>query len=211
MLPRFTESTPDASPSFELTVYLITVSLVLYGVFLGIQTMRHRAYFVQPGGESSGGHHDGLVVRSVGFHAVLLVGSMLPIVLLSKKMAKLIDHGIEVAGAPTALGGFFVALLVLSPEGLSAIRAAWDNQLQRAVNICLGSALATIGLTIPAVLVVGLVTGNTVELGLGNVNLILLILTLAVSVVNFASGRTNVLQGAVHLLLFAAYVVEIFD
>ncbi|MCA9102058.1 MAG: hypothetical protein KDA63_12935, partial [Planctomycetales bacterium] len=148
VLPRFTESTPDASASLSLTVFLITASFVLYSVFLGLQTMRHRAYFIQPGDGDAGNsapadHHEGLVVGSVGRHATLLVASMLPIVLLSKKMAKLIDHGIEVAGAPAALGGFFVALLVLSPEGLGAIRAALDNQLQRAVNICLGSALAT--------------------------------------------------------------------
>lgn len=211
VLPRFTESTADASPSTPLAVFLILASVGLYGVFLAIQTTRHRAYFTQPGGSNDGHDHGGLVVRSIGYHAALLVMCMLPIVLLSKSMAKIIDHGIETIGAPAQLGGFLVAILVLAPEALGATRAALANQLQRTMNIGLGSALATIGLTIPAVLIVGFLTGRVVELGLGNVDLILLLLSLSVAVVTFGSPRTNVLQGAVHLLLFAAYVVTIFD
>ncbi|REK13104.1 MAG: calcium:proton antiporter [Planctomycetota bacterium] len=211
ILPRFTESTPDASPSTFLAVFLIVVSILLYGIFLAMQTTRHRDFFTQPG-DANGGHDPhGAAPRSVGFHAVLLVLSMLPIVVLSKSMAKVIDHGIETAGAPAPLGGFLVAVLVLAPEGLGAVRAALSNQLQRTMNICLGSALATIGLTVPAVLTIGLITGKVVELGLGDVDLILLVLSLAVSVVTFSGVRTNVVQGAVHLVLFAAYVVAIFD
>ncbi len=131
--------------------------------------------------------------------------------LLSKKLALPIDHGITVLGAPPALGGFMVAVLVLSPEGLGAIHAALANQLQRAVNIFLGSALATISLTIPAVLVIGLVTGEPVVLGLEPEEAVMLIATLMVSIVTFGSGRTNVLLGAVHLLLFFTYFMLIFD
>lgn len=212
VLPRFTESTPDASPSTTLAVFLIVVSLSLYGIFLTIQTTRHRGFFIQPGAQSTSDHdHGDLVIRSVPFHAVLLLLCMAPIVLMAKSMAKLIEHAIATIGAPTALGGFFVAILVLAPEGLGAVRAALANQLQRSMNICLGSALATIGLTIPAVLTIGIVTGRVVELGLGNVDIILLGLTLSVSVVTFGGTRTNILQGAVHLVLFAAYVVTIFD
>ncbi|MEK6248264.1 MAG: ionic transporter y4hA, partial [Planctomycetales bacterium] len=194
-----------------LAIYLIVVSIVLYGIFLAIQTMRHRTYFTQPERMQNDEQHGGLVVRSVAFHATLLVLCMVPIVVLSKKMARLIDHGIESAGAPEALGGFLVATLVLAPEGLGAVRAALDNQLQRSMNICLGSALATIGLTIPAVLFISLGTDTKVELGLDPVNIILLLLTLAVCTVNFGRGRTNVLQGVVHLLLFVTYIVLIFD
>jgi Ca2+:H+ antiporter len=210
VLPRFTHSTADASASVPLAIFLIFGCIALYFVFLAMQTMRHRQFFVQPGDDEDDAH-EGFVVRSVGYHAVFLVASMLPIVLLSKKMAKVIDHGIEIAGAPVALGGFLVALLVLAPEGLGAVRAARRNKLQRSMNICLGSALATIGLTVPAVLIIGLATGRTVELGLGDVDLIFLLLTLAMSIVNFSSGRTNVLQGVVHLLLFTGYIVTIFD
>lgn len=210
VLPRFTESTPDASPSTALAVFLITASIVLYGVFLALQTTRYRGFFMQPGASGDADHGE-TSPRSVGFHAVFLILCMIPIVLLSKSMARLIDHGIETVGAPPALGGFLVAILVLAPEGLGAVRAALANQLQRSMNICLGSALSTIGLTIPAVLTIGLATGRVVELGLGNVDLILLVLSLAVSVLTFSGTRTSVVQGAVHLLLFAAYVVTIFD
>lgn len=211
VLPRFTESTPDASASKFLAIFLIAVSIVLYGIFLAIQTMRHRAYFTQPGRVPDETKHSGLVVRSIAFHALLLVLCMVPIVVLSKKMARLVDHGIETIGAPEALGGFLVAVLVLSPEGMGAVRAALNNRLQRSMNICLGSALATIGLTIPAILFISLGTGIKVELGLEPVDIILLLLTLAVCTVNFGRGRTNVLQGFVHLLLFATYIVMIFD
>ena len=144
-------------------------------------------------------------------HAILLVITMIPIVLLSSSMAALIDHGLEVLHAPVALGGFLVAALVLTPEGLSAFEAARADRLQRSINICLGSALSTIGLTIPCVLAIAMFTGTSVVLGLGLVDIFLLVLTLAVSMITFGSGRTNVLQGVVHLLLFATYVALIFD
>ena len=136
---------------------------------------------------------------------------MLPIILLSKKMAVLVDHGIVTLGAPQALGGFLVAILVLSPEGVAAIQSALSNRLQRSMNIALGSALATIGLTIPAVLGISLVTGNPIELGLESPEVYLLLFTLLVSIVNFNSERTNILQGFVHLILFMTYIVLIFD
>jgi Ca2+:H+ antiporter len=111
---------------------------------------------------------------------------------------------------PQAFGGAMIAALVLSPEGLGAIRASRNNQLQRSVNLLLGSALATIGLTIPAVLTISLITKRPVVLGVQGGNLPLLILTLAVSVVTFTSRKTNVLQGCIHLLLFAVFLLLIF-
>lgn len=122
-----------------------------------------------------------------------------------------IDFGIASLRAPVALGGLLVALLVLSPEALSGIQAARANRLQRSVNIYLGSVAATIGLTIPAVLVIGLATGTSVILGLDPVGIVLLSTTLLVSLLTFESSRTNVLHGSVHLLLFLAYVVLLFD
>ncbi|MDC0429596.1 hypothetical protein OAL71_03355, partial [Phycisphaerales bacterium] len=195
VMPRFTVSTPDSSASPLFAVFLIVMSVGLYGTFLALQSARHSQYFRQPvrddGSDQDDDHHGDLEVFGVGYHAVMLVLTMLPIVLLSKSMAKVVDHGSEALGAPTALSGFLVAILVLSPEAMAAVKAAMANQLQRTVNIALGSALATIGLTIPAVLVIGFLTGKTVELGLENVELILLLVTLAVSMVNFGSGRTN--------------------
>lgn len=216
VLPRFTPSAPGGAASPLMAVFLMVVSVGLYGVFLLIQTVRHSAYFERPGGpanvEADGEPaHDGLVVRSVRYHAVFLVLTMLPVVLLAKKLAVLVDHGIEAGGAPQALGGLVVATLVLAPEGLGAARAALANQLQRTVNIALGSALSTIGLTIPAVLAISLSTGAAVEVGLEPVQIVLLALTLLVSIVNLGGGRTNILQGAVHLIVFLAYAVLIFD
>ena len=144
-------------------------------------------------------------------HAVFLVLTMLPIVLLSKSMAKLVEFGITTLEAPQALGGFLVAILVLTPEAVAAARAALANQLQRTVNITLGSSLSTIGLTIPAILAISLFTGRTIELGFESVDIVLLALTLLVSVINFGAERTNVLQGAVHLILFISYIILIFD
>lgn len=149
--------------------------------------------------------------RSLGFHVTMLLASLLPVVLLAQSLAVIVDFGIEDLGLPTPLGGILIAILVLAPEGLAAFYAALANHLQRAVNVCLGSALATIGLTIPAVLVIGLVTGRDVELGLSQVDTVLLVLTLFVSGLTFGGGRTNVLQGVVHLLLFAIYVMLIFS
>jgi Ca2+:H+ antiporter len=214
VLPRFTLSAPGGQVSPLMAAFLILVSVGLYAVFLAIQTVRHSGYFKRPdepgGADGEEGHHAS-AVRSVPFHAGLLLLTMLPVVLLAKKLAILVDYGIETGGAPPALGGFIVATLVLAPEGLGAVKAALANRLQRTVNIALGSALSTIGLTIPAVLAISLGTGATVELGLEPDQIVMLVLTLLVSVVNFAGGRTNVLQGAVHLIVFLAYVVLIFD
>ena len=216
ILPRYMTGAPGGEVTTLVGIWLIVVSIDLYGAFLWIQVLRHRVYFEQPqpregAEEVCTDHHGHLLVRSLGHHALFLPLTMLPIVLLSKQMAVLVDHGIATLECPPALGGFLVAILVLSPEGVAAIKAALANRLQRTVNIALGSALSPIGLTIPAVLVISMVTGKAVELGLDPANLYLLILTLLVSIVNFTSERTNVLHGIVHLTLFFTYVVLIFD
>ncbi len=216
ILPRYTPSAPGGEVSTLMAVYLILMSAGLYGAFLGIQTMRHRTFFEQPqplegATELLADEHGDIVVRSLSYHAVLLPLTMLPIILLSKKMAVLVDHGIATLGAPQALGGFLIAILVLSPEGVAAVKAALENRLQRTMNISLGSALSTIGLTIPAVLGISMVTGQKVELGLEQPEAWLLLFTMLVAIVNFSSERTNVLHGVVHLILFLTYVMLIFD
>ncbi len=208
VLPSFTVSSPGPTHSPLQAAFFIVMSLVLYGVFLAIQTLRHRDYFVSPDPVGSQTQpdaidlHHGLELRSKGYHALLLVTYLLPVVILSKQLAVPIDYGIRVLNAPSALGGFLVAVLVLSPESLASVRAALANQLQRSVNILLGSVLAAISLTIPAVLTVGFITGKTIVLGLDAVDSTLLLLTLWVSTLTFANARTNVLLGAMHLLLF---------
>jgi Ca2+:H+ antiporter len=136
---------------------------------------------------------------------------MVPVVYLAEHLAAPIDYLIEELRAPVPLGAVIIAALVAAPEAVGAVRAAIGNQLQRSVNIVLGSVLATIGLTIPVMLVVSHLSGRRIYLGLQNTSFVMLLLTLAVSVVTFSSGRTNVLQGAVHALLFVAYVLLIFQ
>jgi Ca2+:H+ antiporter len=141
---------------------------------------------------------------------VMLVIYLIAVVLMAEKFAIPLDNSVERFGIPQAFGGALIAALVLAPEGLGAIRATLNNHLQRSVNILLGSVLATIGLTIPAVLTIGLITRRSVVLGVQGGNFPLLLLTLAVSVVTFTSGKTNVLQGCIHLLLFAVFLMLIF-
>lgn len=210
VLPNFTVS--SAGPTFSplQAIFLSVMSFGLYGVFLAIQNIRHREYFVMPGSPDALVHEQ-TDARSLGYHAGLLAAYLLPLVILCKQIAAPIDHGIRVFHAPAALGGLLVAVLILSPESLAATRAAMANQLQRSVNVLLGSVLATISLTIPSVLAIGFFSGQAIVLGLDAVDMTLLVLTLAVSVLTFSSARTNVLLGAVHLLLFLAYLMLIFE
>ncbi len=209
VLPNFT-SAPGGTLSTLHESFLMLMSVGLYGVFLAIQTLRHRHYFVT--GEEVEEQGQPLTdLRPAAYHGTLLVLYMLPIVLLSKKIAVPIDYGVRVLSAPAALVGLLVAVLILAPESLAAVRAALANQLQRSINLLLGSVLASISLTIPAVLAVGMLTGRTIVLGLEPVDVILLVLTLAISTLTYASGRTNILLGAVHMLLFCAYIVLVLD
>jgi Ca2+:H+ antiporter len=210
ILPNFTLASPGPTYSALQSVFLVVMSVALYGVFLAIQNLRHRDYFVAPGASGKGeAHIEGF--RSVPYHGALLAAHLVPVVLLAKQIAVPINYGIHELSAPAALGGLLVSTLVLCPESVGAVRATLANELQRSVNILLGSVLATISLTIPAVLFIGLATGQEIILGLGAPEMVLLVLTLGVSTLTFASARTNVLLGAVHLLLFLAYLMLVFD
>jgi len=214
ILPNFTQSSAGATFSTLQAIFLSIVSLGIYGLFLVVQNRRHREHFLAPvkdNDEHDPIHHHDLKVRSKTYHGVFLIVYLLPLVVLAKQMAIPLNHTIGVLHAPEALAGFLVAVLILSPESMSSIRAAQDNKLQRAINLLLGSVLATIGLTVPAVLTIGLITGKTVVLGLDTVDMIMLTLTLAVSMITFSARRTNVLLGAVHLLLFLSYLILIFE
>jgi Ca2+:H+ antiporter len=216
IMPDLTKTEPDPSLSPFQAALFAAITILFYAIFLAIQTMRHRAFFAEPvnGKGEAPAYLVAHSVRDIGslrFHVLMLVLTLAPIVALSTYLAIIVDFGIEHLGAPAPLGGILIAILVLSPEGLKAFDAALANQLQRAVNVCLGSALATIGLTIPAVLGIGLITGQEVHLGLDRVDAALLVLTLFVSALTFGGARTNVLQGTVHLLLFVVYIALIFS
>jgi Ca2+:H+ antiporter len=212
ILPNFTQTTPGPVISFGQSAFLIVMAAGLYLGFLALQTGRHRGYFMLSDvDEAPHAAPAGEAPPSLGRHALFLALYMAPVVFLAEQLGQPLDRLIQTAGAPGELGGLVIAALVATPEAIGAVRAAFGDHLQRAVNIVLGSTLATIGLTVPAVLVIGLVTGRSVVLGLDHTDFVLLLLTLAVSVVTFASGRTNVMQGAVHLLLFAAYLLLMFE
>src|SRR5438132_4416790 len=213
VLPNYTTSLSGPRFSAVQEVFLVVTSLSLYAIFLLIQTTRHRQYFMeaeQTAVTPDNGHDRNLQLRSVGYHGAILFLYLIAVVVLAEKFAIPLDNLIERFGMPQAFGGAIVAGLVLAPEALSGINAAMRNQLQRSVNILQGSVLASIGLTIPAVLIIGMTTKRSVTLGIEGGNLPLLLLTLAVSVVTFGSGRTSVLQGCIHLLLFAVFFLLIF-
>jgi Ca2+:H+ antiporter len=212
VMPNFTQTTPGPTLSFPQEIFLALMSLGLYVAFLVIQTGRHRGYFMAAEEQSEAAplavpKNNSRLLR----HALLLAGYMIPVVFLAEKLGPPIDYLIETAHAPAALGGMLIASLVAAPEAIGAIRSAMANQLQRSMNIFLGSVLSTIGLTIPIMLVVSHISGREIYLGVQNTSLVMLVLTLFLSAVTFASGRTNVLQGAVHVLLFVAYVLLIFQ
>jgi len=148
---------------------------------------------------------------STGLRVLLLFANILPIIILSKSLAQMLDQGIAILGAPTALGGIVIAMVVFTPEGISALKAVAANQLTRAINLCLGAATSTLGLTVPAVLLVGLITGAPVVLGLSSANMVLLAVTLVLNTLTFSGTRTTMLEGATHLSLFFVYLVLIFS
>ena len=206
-LPNFTHTTTGPTLSFGQQIFLTLVSIGLYCSFLAIQTGRHRGYF----SETTHPATTHLPKPSLWRHAILLVAYVVAVVLLAEELAHPIDYLIETMHMPDELGGVIIAAIVATPEAISAIRATLANQVQQAVNAFLGSALSSIGLTVPAMLVLSALMGRAVLLGLSPANDVLLLLTLVVSVVTFSSGRTNVLQGAVHVVLFGAFLLLIFE
>jgi Ca2+:H+ antiporter len=209
ILPSVTASTDDATLNSTQSILFAGATIVLYVIFILIQTGRHRDLFVHGPIED----HDvpDPTPREIGKWVVMLVAGALPIVLLSKSLDKVVDKGIDALGAPLALSGVLIAVVVFTPEGISALKAAYANQLQRTVNLCLGACLSTLGLTLPAVLIIGLITGETVILGLDPTGIVLVVLTLLLSIVTFSGPRTTVLEGAVHLLVFFVYIVLVFS
>lgn len=217
ILPEYepTPSGPAISSAHE--AILIFMSIGLYAVFLMLQTGRHKLFFTNHHPSHATTHTPAPTPehRPSGqpliLHAALLFAYMVPVVYLVDHLARPIDYVVETLRAPMALGGVVMAVLVATPESISAVRAAIADHLQRSVNIFLGSVLSTIGLTIPAMLAISHLSGHSIVLGLGRTETILLVLTLAVSMITFASGRTNVMQGFVHLMLFVTYLLLIVE
>jgi Ca2+:H+ antiporter len=206
ILPNFATSAPGPLFTTSQLVFAAIVSLVLYGAFVFIQTVRHRDYFLADERGDKDAHAPPPSNRIAVVSAVLLLAALVAIVGLAKSLTPTLEIAVARLDVPKAVVGIVIAGLVLLPEGLAALRAARANRLQISLNLALGSALASIGLTIPAVAVVAIVMGQPLELGLGAKDQVLLALTLLVGVITLGTGRTTVLQGIVHVVIFAVFL-----
>ena len=214
VLPNFTISVPGPYYSAGQLAFVAAVSLVLYGAFVLVQNFRHRDHFLAPDADADAGSgaagdeahaprpSNRVAIRSV----LLLLASLGAVVLLAEDLEPAAEAALERLNAPKAAVGVFIALLVLLPEGLAAFRAARANRLQTSLNLALGSALASIGLTIPTVAIISLANGWTLALGLDDKSTVLLGLSLLVTTLSLGTGRTTVLQGTVHLVICAVYL-----
>jgi Ca2+:H+ antiporter len=206
VLPNATTTTPGPGFSTAQLIFAGTVSLVLYGAYVFVQTVRHRDFFLPIENLGEEAHAPPPDASTAWMSAGLLVVALVAVVGLAKTLTPALEAAIDLAGAPKAVVGVIIAGLVLLPEGLAALRAARANRLQTSLNLALGSALASIGLTISAVAAVSIAIGQRLELGLGAAGEVLLALTLLVGVITLGTGRTTILQGIVHLVIFAAFL-----
>jgi Ca2+:H+ antiporter len=232
VMPRLTESEPGGFMTPRMELFVATASVMMYGAFLWMQTSRYRSFFAHESAEldaeqindigrihpdsqqtlhSGGANHQVALIKPLWRDVTGLVVMLVVVVVLAESLGKSTSGFLKQTGLPPAIAGVLVACLALGPEGLAAIKAARRNSMQRTMNILLGSALSTIGLTVPAVLILARILGQHIELGLPLPEIALLIGTLLVSIVNFTHGRANPMQGVVHLALFVTYIALLFD
>ncbi len=212
IIPDYTTSAAGPRLTSLQLVFISFLSLILYGSFLFIQTVRHRSYFLDALSAADGHFDTRPAARRALWAGLGLVASLVGVVILANYVAPAMEEGFERLRVRNvnAASGAALAVLVLLPESLNAIRAAARNALQTALNCALGSVVATIGLTVPAISFFCLLSGHDIVLGLEKRDTMMLLLTLMLSIVSFGAGRTNVLTGLVHLVVFAAYVFFIF-
>lgn len=226
VLPNHLSGAGEFAPLQAWTIAAVTAAL--YAVFLLLQMRSESRLFIQPrpgmmavparakastsppqdspqGTPAATGDRAAILTSSL-----LLLGMIVPIVLLAHHLAIVIDYGVATAGAPVAVSGVLIAIIVFTPESLTAIKAALNNEMQRAINLCLGAFVSTVGLTVPAVLVIGLITGKQVVMGISPLETVLLALTLVLGMLTFNGQRTSVMQGAMHLALFITYGFLLF-
>jgi len=218
VLASFLSSTTDGSLVPLQSLGIALLSAALYGFFLYMQTGADRALFQQPAPDRSAeaprsspaAEHEKAPRNELILRAAILITTVLPIILLAHDLGVLVDRGIVLTGAPVALGGVIIAIIVFTPEAVTAVRAALANENQRALNLGLGAFVSTVGLTIPAILVIGLVTGQPVILGESPGNMVLICITLVMTVITYFAPRTTAVHGAVHLMLFGVYGILLF-
>ena len=207
VLPSFTTSSAGGTYTVSQLAFVAVSSLTLWAVFVFVQTVRHRDYFLPPTNADDEDIHAKPPSNAQAWASfgLLLIG-LVSVVGLAKQLSPTIEAAVAAAGAPKAVIGIAIALLVLLPETWAAVRAARADRLQTSMNLALGSALASIGLTIPVVVVAAVLLDLPLVLGLAAKDLVLLLLTFIVGAITLGTGRTNLMQGAVHLVLFAAFL-----
>jgi Ca2+:H+ antiporter len=228
ILPNYTTSIPGPQYTNKQLGFVAVVTLIIYGAFIFIQTIKHRDYFLPPSpgsppvrknspsvgknsppAENAGGspeHATPPSGRTALTSLLLLVVSLVIVVLLAESLAPGIEHWIEAQGAPKSLVGIMISAVVLMPEGISAVKAARKNRLQTSLNLALGSALASMGLTIPVVAFAAMIYGWKLELGMDPKAMVLLLLSYFIVSLSLRTGRTNILQGIILLLFFGIYL-----
>lgn len=227
MLPNYIQGAGGGMFSNTQAVVLSSLVILLYACFLFLQMKGYRHLYVQPKTgsmeipykerelsntvEINGSETKNNSKRELWIRSVVLIAMILPIVLLSHNMAVVVDFGIRVANLPPLLGGVLIAVIVFTPESMTALKAALNNEFQRAVNLCHGAFVSTVGLTVPAVLIVGLIMGKSVLFGMTTTETILFVITLLLSVMTFLGKRTTPIVGIMHLILFAVFIMLIFN
>ena len=209
VLPNYTATMIGPYFSNAQLIFVSITTIILYVAFLFIQTSRHTNYFRADDGNAQG-NYTYPSSRLVAISVVMLLLALGGVILIAKKFATILEIGLSQIGAPQAVAGIIIAMVVLTPESITAVRAARRNELQKSLNLALGSSLATIGLTIPAVAITNIFLGKQIELGLSERDTLLLALTLFLSLLTFGSGRTNILAGLVHLVVFATFLFLVF-
>jgi Ca2+:H+ antiporter len=209
VMPIVTVSTPGPDFTKGQLAFAGIASFALYGAFLFFQTVSHRDYYLPKTEDKK---------TDINFHAlkpsnaktavsvVLLILSLIVVVGLAELLSPAIEAGVKAAGAPKTIVGIAIAMLVLLPEGFAAVRAAKANRLQSSLNLALGSALASIGLSIPAIAAIAIFFDLPLSLGISNLNMTLMYLSFFIGALTLAIGRTTLLQGVVHLIIFFEYL-----
>ncbi|MFG2111734.1 calcium:proton antiporter [Streptomyces sp. NPDC048718] len=209
VLPAFTTTHPGPQFSAPQLGFAAVASLLLYGVFVGVQTVRHRDYFLpvtRPGQQGDEEHAPPPSAKLAWISLGLLLVALIAVVGNAKLVSPTIEEAVATAGLPKAVVGVVIAMMVLLPETLAAVRAARRDRMQTSMNLAYGSAIASIGLTIPTIALASIWLEGPLILGLDPLHMVLFVLTAVVSALTVVPGRANLLQGSVHLSLFAAFV-----
>ena len=207
----------DGAYNTAQAITIATLTVILYGFFLYRQTGAQHADFTETDKDVVASNNPGIAAifrehkGEILTRALVLLITVIPIVLLSHDMASLLDDGLNRFGAPIALSGIIIAMIVFLPEAITTVRAAWGGEGQRVANLAHGALVSCVGLTLPVVLIIGLLTGQTVTLAENPTNLLLLGISLALSIATFDSQKVTAIHGGAHLFVFILYALSVFS